>query len=165
MAAIEDGTSNTLMFSESCINDGTNNDRSVLSGVARVNSTPLIPKTCSEYQGSNGQLNLPSGITVWGAYKGMRWGDGRNSLFQAVLSPNAPTCFFSNEENQMMLTVSSYHTGGVNATLCDGAVRFISSTINTGDIDIETPLDYMGSSNYGVWGAMGSINGSESSSP
>jgi prepilin-type processing-associated H-X9-DG protein len=136
-----------------------------LSGIARINSAALIPKTCSDYRSSNGQLNLPSGMAVWGAYKGMRWGDGRNSLFQAVLPPNAPSCFNTNEESQMMLTVSSYHTGGANAALCDGTARFISSTIDTGDINIETPLNHTGYSNYSVWGAMGSINGGESGTP
>jgi len=60
----------------------------------------------------------------------------------------------------MMVAASSYHTGGVNVTIGDGSVQFISDTINSGTLtDTTTPTS--GPSPFGVWGAMGSINGGE----
>ena len=52
----------------------------------------------------------------------------------------------------------------------DGAVRFVSDTVNCGDQtndlsgvvrDASRPQDYGGRSVYGVWGAMGSSSGGE----
>jgi hypothetical protein len=43
---------------------------------------------------------------------------------------------------------------------CDASVSFVSDTINTGDAS-EAPVEN-GTSPYGVWGSLGSINGGES---
>ena len=56
-----------------------------------------------------------------------------------------------------MKSASSYHPGGVNCALFDGSVRFVNETVNTGTLSAN-PVD-SGSSPYGVWGALGSING------
>ncbi|MDR2439618.1 MAG: DUF1559 domain-containing protein, partial [Planctomycetaceae bacterium] len=66
---------------------------------------------------------------------------------------------------------SSYHPGGVNAVLGDGSVRFVSETIDMGtgigfpDAATAVPVgEVSGESPFGVWGAMGSRNGSEAKS-
>lgn len=43
--------------------------------------------------------------------------------------------------------------------LADGSVRFISDTIDTGNLMVQQPDD--GASMYGVWGALGSKAGGE----
>jgi prepilin-type processing-associated H-X9-DG protein len=59
----------------------------------------------------------------------------------------------------MVVPPSSRHPGGVNASFCDGAVRFINDTINTGNLAAAQAIT--GRSVYGVWGAMGSKDGSD----
>ncbi len=73
-----------------------------------------------------------------------------------VLPPNGPSCYSGggdNPSNQWgIYTPGSQHTGGVQVLLGDGAVRFVSNNVNTGNL---TP------SNLGVWGALGTIAGEE----
>jgi hypothetical protein len=47
----------------------------------------------------------------------------------------------------------------VNGVFADGAVRFISNTINTGNLNARQTIT--GPSVYGVWGAMGSKDGGD----
>ena len=62
----------------------------------------------------------------------------------------------------------SSHAGGVNASMLDGSVRFITNSVDTGDGEADGGLDVpprlSGRSPYGVWGALGTANGGESKS-
>ncbi len=58
-----------------------------------------------------------------------------------------------------MYTAASQHTGGVNAAMADGSVRFISDSIDAGNQGLPQVLS--GPSPYGVWGALGSRDGGE----
>ncbi|MCA9062559.1 MAG: DUF1559 domain-containing protein, partial [Planctomycetaceae bacterium] len=51
------------------------------------------------------------------------------------------------------------HTGGVQSLMADGAVRFISENIDTGNLSVATTIGNR--SPYGVWGALGTKAGGE----
>ncbi|MBR6387675.1 MAG: DUF1559 domain-containing protein, partial [Thermoguttaceae bacterium] len=53
----------------------------------------------------------------------------------------------------------SNHSGGVNVGMLDGSVRFVSETIDCGNLNAYQVT--AGKSPYGVWGAMGSPQGGE----
>jgi prepilin-type processing-associated H-X9-DG protein len=90
-------------------------------------------------------------------HTGFMWSAGFSDFtgISTILPPNGPSC----RGYGMYATPSSYHPGGVNALMCDGSVRFISETINTGNL--AAPTMTSGPSPYGVWGAMGSRDGGE----
>ena len=62
-------------------------------------------------------------------------------------------------------SVSGPHKGGVNIARMDGSVAFIDSEIDTGDSSSRAPTEEEMAagieSPYGVWGALGTINGGE----
>ncbi|GHT33547.1 hypothetical protein FACS1894214_5290 [Planctomycetales bacterium] len=91
--------------------------------------------------------------------------------FNTVIPPNGPSCSAnwtggqatnSNSATAGIFSAQSYHSGGVQAGRVDGSVQFISDTINCrtagmGETDVAT-----GQSPYGIWGALGSVDGGES---
>jgi prepilin-type N-terminal cleavage/methylation domain-containing protein len=94
-----------------------------------------------------------------------------SNRFYTIVQPNGPSCFPTSDNGQsgFLLTANSYHTGGVNAVRGDGAVSFINDTINnlssgytaaTANVAGDPRLRN-GESPFGVWGALGTINGSE----
>ncbi|GHT26470.1 general secretion pathway protein GspG [Planctomycetales bacterium] len=172
-ASITDGLSNTIGFSEACIS--RSNDSRYRSATVKMTSFPdnFVPSTCSVFRGKNGVIDeTQSGINGIFAANGYRWADSRqvHTAFNTMLPPNAPSCSNDDAEWFALQTASSYHSGGVNACLMDGAVKFVSETIDCGvqtacngvsghggyDRDLSTP------STFGVWGAMGSRLGGES---
>lgn len=78
------------------------------------------------------------------------------------MPPNSPACFNSSYRGYAAAT--SYHRGEANALKADGAVLFVSDTINCTTPGAGTDPVYLGESPYGVWGALGSINGGEATS-
>ena len=89
-----------------------------------------------------------------------------DSGFQTVLPPNAASAAADlGEWSWGIWPPSSYHPGGVNCGMADGSVRFVSDTIDTGNLGMpEAGISGVKASPYGVWGALGSINGSEAKS-
>ncbi len=167
-AEITDGTSNTIAFGERCIGAGPWNQASGGDAKARV-SAPWgwgdAPILCLNRKAAGNQL----GAFASNNMAGRRWTDGRSSMsgFCTILAPNSPSCMpvIDQDWNWGLYTGGSYHPGGCNVALCDGSVRFISETIDTGRVDL-SPLASNSNlpSPYGVWGALGSKNGGESRS-
>ncbi len=79
-------------------------------------------------------------------------------MINTILPPNGPTCLRTTSGmEQMLVPPTSYHPGGATMLWCDGAVSFISETIDTGNLALGSVS--AGNSPYGVWGAMGSKGG------
>ncbi|MDO5579749.1 MAG: DUF1559 domain-containing protein [Planctomycetia bacterium] len=101
-------------------------------------------------------------------------GSSPNIVFQTVLSPNSPSCMWTTSKAHgiqynaaVIASASSYHSGGVNTLYADGTVHFISDTIDNGpsaNLSTTTQSDN-GQSLFGIWGALGSINGGEALTP
>ncbi|MDR0610252.1 MAG: DUF1559 domain-containing protein, partial [Planctomycetaceae bacterium] len=185
LSFITDGASNTIGFSESGICPVEANVATVRAGIAtglaaeqdKITADP--PIVClGRANGSQltGTLDTSSSGSQ---FKGRRWADGHMlfTAFLTILPPNSPTCSQTTDnQSWVLITVGSYHTGGVNAAMVDGATRFISDTINVDNLDknlVQYELDktgvdikngrrYSGASIHGVWGALGSANGRES---
>jgi len=161
-ADITDGSSNTIGMAERSIYTRTGAIKG--DGVANLSGIDQNPTLCMATKGQNGMY--ASGYTIHSEKAvGRRWADGRpywNGI-TTVLPPNGPTCLgTANSWEWGIFSPSSYHPGGVNALLMDGSVRFVSETIDTGNLAAPQPGARGGPSPYGVWGAMGSMAGGES---
>jgi hypothetical protein len=172
----EDGTSNTVAVSE-CLAPATFRGLSIRENVATQTRMAEvynvdnrgIPRSCTtEISGLPGgvlgtTVNENHGRSGYGEYRGviftMGWWNA--NLFSTIAPPNSPMCLYP-DATWGMLPPGSYHTAGVIVGLFDGSVRFVSDTINCGNQN--TAAVGQGPSPYGVWGALGSPNGGESTS-
>ena len=187
LTSIADGTSNTIMFSEAAIGDGDGGNTGIANtakpplhgGVAWYN-TPGIPQcnnspastaadfsTCRSYKDGNSYSAAGMAYTVRMNLMGYRWGDAAAwySCFSTILPPNSPSCNHGNngdERHPMLISASSYHSGGVVCGLADGATRFISATVDATLTATDDRCVDGGKSPFGIWGALGSIEGGES---
>ena len=156
---ITDGTSNTLALSERVFKMGA---MSIFGNIAdnigaAISTNPALCLLAAN-QSSN---EFNPGVVMDGYYGGTRWNDGMTQFtgFTTVLPPNKPSCMSASSNSYGIFTAQSRHTGGVNASMADGSVRFITSNINAGNSGAAESLN--SSSPYGVWGALGTMAGGE----
>lgn len=182
LAAVTDGTSNTVMFSEriSGYSEVAKQTPTIkLAFVSMAWSTsesesdptasstlPMLPSKCYGFTGINGEyiLPVPSGkayasgtANTFG--RNWAWGNPASTGFSTIIPPNGPAC---QSLHYMLDGPNSYHTGGVNVCMTDGSVSFMTDTIDCGDADL--PPVESGQTPYRIWGALGSASGGESAS-
>jgi prepilin-type N-terminal cleavage/methylation domain-containing protein/prepilin-type processing-associated H-X9-DG protein len=169
---ITDGASNTIAFSER-LNQANTNYRGeqpvtvpakavehVLAVHQRISG--LVPPPGRSRTVTDGKYFI-AGSQVQARF-GIAWQDAQPMYvaFNTVLPPNAPACADGGtygDSTHLVIPPASRHPGGVNGVFADGAVRFISNTINTGNLNARQGIS--GPSVYGVWGAMGSKDGGD----
>jgi len=164
-ADVTDGLSNTVAMGERIvakigsnrINMGATCAGCVTQGGRRN------PSLCKAAVGSGGEYTT-LGNGTGARLAGVRAFDGSPyfSTVNTILGPNSPSCKHNNNNNHNqdgVMSMTSHHTGGAQVVMGDGSVRFISENIDTGDLTAEPVTG--GPSPYGVWGALGSIQGSE----
>jgi hypothetical protein len=164
-----DGTSNTVAMSELIkTKPGANTVKTGAVSFA-FNQTTLRtnPAICLTDLGPNGIINTTNGNSL---RRGCRWMDANPIFtgFTTILGPNKISCMSNNsgDSGDGIYEPSSHHTGGVHCLMGDGAVRFISENIDAGNPTLTNPPGGgngapTGPSVYGLWGALGSINGTE----
>jgi prepilin-type N-terminal cleavage/methylation domain-containing protein/prepilin-type processing-associated H-X9-DG protein len=137
--SITDGLSNTGLFSERVMADGSN---SIISPKSDVFFSPAAPTTIEQAVSDCLAVDINSLSSQFPLFLGAPWTLGQH-VFQHVMPPNTRSCGFFTALRAIM-PPSSRHPGGVNLLMGDGSVRFLKDTVN---VD--------------VWRALGTIRGGE----
>jgi len=164
MSAATDGTSNTILAAESVVSPVRESLR-IKGGATILTSLTETeaPYLCNNMRDPQDRTMM-TGQGLWAA-RG-EFCDGRPSTtgFCTVLPPNSPSCANNipgNGDNSSgLFSASSNHTGGVNVTLIDGSVHFVSDTIHAGDSSLVEVRQ--GKSPYGTWGNLGAKDSGQS---
>ncbi len=169
---ITDGTSNTVMMSEGVRGAAFGNPLVVTAGgdyrsVNNIimNQDPInAPGACRTLV-TGGFINAGLSIKSW---RGRQIWDGQPERvgFTTIGPPNSPACAAGANVNadstDANLPPSSMHVGGVHCLMADGAVKFVSENIDSGNLTAANPAQNGGGlSPYGVWGAIGTKSGGE----
>ena len=183
-----DGLSNTIAAGEVCTSGGkreVNADfvRSIaMNAPGATNNTILSPIRCKVGAHIDAEqptfyaetANVSASLSQ---AKHSRWADSRAyySAFHTILPPNNPSCVDANNDGNhsgVISTAGSRHTGGAHVLMGDGAVVFMTDSVDGGDPSLPTVCvqrsDVVGvasipgtPSPYGLWGALGTRDSRE----
>ncbi|OYP37022.1 DUF1559 domain-containing protein [Rhodopirellula sp. MGV] len=165
-----DGLSNTIMGGEMNTDLG---DRQITTTGSRANGRDNLlgnPRWCYD----NNQIDperpkfwANTGVDYTGiaTMRGFRWADQRPlySTIATILPPNSELCLIANHGGMGAMPPSSRHQGGAHIMMGDGAVVFMSDSVEAGNS--RAPVPYFRNnanqnsvgfpSPYGLWGALG----------
>lgn len=180
MADVTDGLSNTIMLGEIATDLGDRDTRTtpsinngwsdpsgarpgVLDDVTICRSQ--IDPTRPQFWGPTPTMQSPSQNSQG---RGFRWADANAFMtgFNTILPPNRELCFGGDAGTIGTVTVSSRHQGGTHLAMADGAIKFMTDSIECGGFQIDAPhgtvtqngqgpLSPDSDSPFGLWGALG----------
>jgi prepilin-type N-terminal cleavage/methylation domain-containing protein/prepilin-type processing-associated H-X9-DG protein len=150
IAGINDGSSNTIAFSEMRVGDHNQPDHYPGNGMDNVAGGALwesynvlsdIPDLLTTLQACNAawQANIKTQSAYNTAGEYWAWGTPNMTLFNTVVPPSSTQypwascrqgCGGCGTDSSHINNASSYHPGGCNVLFADGSVRFIKSSIN-----------------------------------
>jgi prepilin-type N-terminal cleavage/methylation domain-containing protein/prepilin-type processing-associated H-X9-DG protein len=168
-----DGLSNTIAMGEIITDLGDNDKRSqAVDGPGDV-MVPNATVFCSSLTDSTRpQFWDPNTATIQGSgenTRGMKWAYGRifYSGMNTILPPNREVCMNGSGANivhfEGVCPPSSRHQGGVHILMGDGAVKFITDSIEAGNsqsahVRARPGTNFLvpgSQSPFGLWGALG----------
>lgn len=175
---ILDGLANTLLAGEIATGNSDGDVRttaSIHNGRANVLGNPkfceddeqMDPRRPRFWSSEKGALKLGSNL----GQRGFRWADFRPLYTQinTILPPNSEVCLRGTVGQDGILPPSSRHPGGAHVLMCDGAVIFMTESVECGDS--REPVVYYRNklhqhqtenvSPYGLWGALGTRSARE----
>ncbi len=174
-----DGTANTIMGGEASSDLG-DRDKSTAPSItnqpwADVHTMPQLCQTkmqidplrprfwCPAAGGTGCTAPTLPGVNA-NQYRGYRWADGAPLYtgFNTILAPNREICLGGGDGSTGYLPPSSRHQGGCHVIMADGAVKFITDSIESGNqnsptvhFNLATALPPGSQSPYGLWGSLG----------
>jgi prepilin-type processing-associated H-X9-DG protein len=176
---LRDGLANTIAMGEIAtdLGDGSIRTMPVDHGLA-LNPPHVVrdnPKYCADVLGEI-DLQRPQfwgpGVNAshahWG--RGFRWADTwlTYTAMHTILPPNQEICSGNNAGNTGVFPPSSRHSGGCHLLMADGAVVFMTESVEAGDPRAgnvwqngQGPAAPGSPSPYGLWGALGTKAGQE----
>ena len=146
IASVIDGTSNTVIMSESV----QSSERQLDNGLGTVFDGPAwnqfigmgTPTAPADWLAAQSCQNTPGSPQYW--WKGEFALSGGHNIYSHTQTPNRRSCYYTGVNStpgvssdqdfagatQTMVAASSYHPGGVNVLSLDGSVRFIKNSVN-----------------------------------
>ena len=172
---ILDGTANTIACGEITTDLGDNDIRTQITYGTNNNRGQLLnnPSWCRDSgPGSDGYID-PERPRFWHpttqkrnaiSARGLRWADKFPVYTQVncILPPNSEICTMGSLDRDGVYPPSSRHPGGAHILMADGAVRYITDSIEAGNS--RNGMVWQNGTNnrqpgakspYGLWGALG----------